>query len=168
MANFNKTICKRHRVTIASRRAHRVITTDDDNSDTITTTVAGIEPGASTGSGSHRHRINRHGADRRRDHRERTAVASRSSPRHGRVVRWRSMAVACQPRSERWLTKARNTLRTWGEHHVADVNAGEPDLHRAGHRRGRAAGVTLTTGGSLVKGCGFPDDAKARAAASCL
>jgi hypothetical protein len=77
MANFNKTICKRHRVTIASRRAHRVITTDDDNSDTITTTVAGIEPGASTGSGSHRHRINRHGADRRRDHRERTAVASR-------------------------------------------------------------------------------------------
>jgi hypothetical protein len=32
MANFNKTICKRRRVTIASRRAHRVITTDDDNS----------------------------------------------------------------------------------------------------------------------------------------
>jgi hypothetical protein len=35
MANFNKTICKRRRVTIASRRAHRVITTDDD-SDSVT------------------------------------------------------------------------------------------------------------------------------------
>jgi hypothetical protein len=32
MANFNKMICKRRRVTIASRRAHRVVTTDDDNS----------------------------------------------------------------------------------------------------------------------------------------
>jgi hypothetical protein len=31
MAKFNKTICKRRRVTIASRRAHRVITTDDDS-----------------------------------------------------------------------------------------------------------------------------------------
>jgi hypothetical protein len=35
MANFKKTICKRRRVAIASRRAHRVITTDDD-SDSIT------------------------------------------------------------------------------------------------------------------------------------
>jgi hypothetical protein len=32
MSNFNKMICKRCRVTIAGRRAHRVITTDDDNS----------------------------------------------------------------------------------------------------------------------------------------
>jgi hypothetical protein len=30
MANFNKTICKRRRVTIASRRARRIIATDDD------------------------------------------------------------------------------------------------------------------------------------------
>jgi hypothetical protein len=32
MANFNKMICKRFRVTIASRRSHRVVMTGDDNS----------------------------------------------------------------------------------------------------------------------------------------
>jgi hypothetical protein len=41
MANFNKTICKRRRVTIASRRAHRVNTTDDDTSDNVTTAGTG-------------------------------------------------------------------------------------------------------------------------------
>ena len=40
------------------------------------------------------------------------------------------------PLSEQGCRKGQ-ILPSWGEHHVADVNAGDPDLHRGGRRCSR-------------------------------